>query len=267
MSDISCGYTGDREAMLMAYLYDEIAPEDRDPFTTHLAGCARCRAELNALGGVRSQLAHWAPPVFAGTDYRAPDRGPAAADEVAARRWRWLEIPVWAQAAAAMLVLGASAGVANLDVHYDAANGLNVRTGWKGSQGSLGSQGSQGSPTVARASDAVSRAELVRLEQQLRSEFRPQQSGPANGSGGRSPAADADLVRRVKAMVDESERRQQREMALRMAEIVRDLNAQRQADLRKIDQNLGLMQDRTGVEVLRTRQQVDYLMQRVSQRR
>ena len=72
-------------------------------------------------------------------------------------------------------------------------------------------------------------------------------------------------MRRVKALVDESERRQQNELALRMGEVIRDLNVQRQADLRKIDQNLGMFQDRTGVEVLRNRQKLDYILQRVSQ--
>ena len=37
MSDIICTYSGDREAMLMAYLYDEIQPADREGFESHLA--------------------------------------------------------------------------------------------------------------------------------------------------------------------------------------------------------------------------------------
>jgi len=69
-------------------------------------------------------------------------------------------------------------------------------------------------------------------------------------------------VRRLKAIVDESERRQQREIALRVAELMKDLSAQRQSDLRLID----MKQDQTGVEVLRTRQQMNFLLQRVSQR-
>ena len=44
-----------------------------------------------------------------------------------------------------------------------------------------------------------------------------------------------------------------------------DVNAQRQADLSKIDHNLGLIQNTTGVEILKQREAVNYLL-RVSQR-
>jgi hypothetical protein len=37
-------------------------------------------------------------------------------------------------------------------------------------------------------------------------------------------ASDADVTRRVRALVDESEKRQQRELALRIAELLRAVN-------------------------------------------
>ena len=80
-----------------------------------------------------------------------------------------------------------------------------------------------------------------------------------------APMSDADLVKRVRALVDESEKRQQRELALRVAEVVRDVAAQRQADLVKIDRTLGVVQNNLGVEVLRDRQRLDILY-RASQR-
>ena len=61
-------------------------------------------------------------------------------------------------------------------------------------------------------------------------------------------------MRRVRALVDESEKRQQRELALRVAEVLRDVNAQRQADLVKIDRSLGAVQNNLGVEVMKQRQ-------------
>jgi hypothetical protein len=67
-------------------------------------------------------------------------------------------------------------------------------------------------------------------------------------------------------MVQDSERRQESELALRVAEAVRELQVQRQADLVKIDRTLGLMQNRTGIEVMRTQRQVNTLAQQVSQR-
>lgn len=288
MSDILCGYQ-DREATLMAYIYDEITPDERDAFDTHLTTCARCRVELNALGGVRAQLARWAPPDYRQSaqsatsgslfpvgrpivpiapklverDVEAESRSARPSGPAGDVRRNWRDIPAWAQVAAAVLVLGASAGMANLNVHYDAQNGLNIRTGWsQGSQGSEGSasaqdsHGSRGSQTADL--NFASRAELTALEQQLRSEIQAASTSAAVAS---KPAGDGEAVpRRVKALLDESERRHEREMALRIAEVIRDVNAQRTSDLRKIDQNI----DQGRVEVLRNRQMLDYYVQRVS---
>ena len=77
--------------------------------------------------------------------------------------------------------------------------------------------------------------------------------------------ADADTLKRVRSLLDESEKRQQRELALRVAEVLRDVNAQRQADLVKIDRSLGQMNNDLGVQVLQQRQSLNYLM-RVNQR-
>jgi hypothetical protein len=66
-------------------------------------------------------------------------------------------------------------------------------------------------------------------------------------------------------MIDESEQRQRRELALRSAELVRDFDAQRNVDLARIERTLGQMDGTTGVEVAQQRQMLNYLM-RVSQR-
>ena len=47
--------------------------------------------------------------------------------------------------------------------------------------------------------------------------------------------------------------------------MARDAQTQRQADLVTIDRSLGIIQSRTGVEVMRTQQQLNTLAQRVSQ--
>ena len=186
-------------------------------------------------------------------------------------------MPVWAQVAAAMVVLGVSAGIANLDVHYDARNGLSVRTGWSKSAGAVASPASTPNSGASKdtastltsltsASDAPWRAELIALREQLRSEMHSTASSTPIAARSGAPANDVEIVRRVKALIDESERRQQTELALRVAEVLRDVSARRDADLRKIDQNLGLMLDRTGVEVMKNRQMIDFYLQRVSQR-
>src|SRR5207247_1912338 len=101
----------------------DIEPADRSAFESHLTKCSACRDELDELGAVRRQLSGWAPPELQ-TTVRVPL--PAAAG---LPRRRWDDVPAWAQVAAAMLVLGATAGVANLNIHYD-HDGFSVRTGW-----------------------------------------------------------------------------------------------------------------------------------------
>ena len=255
MTEMFCAYPGDRDELLIAYLYDEVDAALRATFDAHLVTCARCRNELDALRGVRTRLAQWAPPEpsFAVVSRQS---------EVESRRLSvgspgrqsWREIPAWAQVAAALLFLGVSAGIANLDVRYD-SHGLTVRTGW--SRPAAIAQ----SP-VAQASNGVSKADLATLEQRLRTELRAVQAvSVSTPPASVRPAADADLVRRVRALVDESERRQQRELALRVGEVVRDVNQRREADLVRIDRTLGVVQNTVGGVVQRNQ----YLM-RVNQR-
>ena len=263
MTNMMCSYDGNRDEILVAYVYDEIDPAARAVFDAHLTACAPCRAELTELRGVRAQLGRWAPPeparVFADD----------SASRAGARASVWTklgDVPAWAQVAAALLFLGVAAGVANLDVRHD-GEGWSVRTGWLRSPVA---------PGVAQDSDPARsvpwRADLAALERQLRTEFHAAaaaSSGAIETSAGRSssPAAvnDAELLRRVRALVDERDRKQQRELALRLAQVVRDVNAQRQADLVKIDRSLGLIQNNTGVEAMRQRELLNYLV-RVSQK-
>ena len=136
-----------------------------------------------------------------------------------------------------MLCLGVGAAIANLDVRYD-ANGLQVRTGWSTVVEAPAVQ--PGQPIAGTGQGAPGniaapwRAELTALEQRLRADLR-QPPGPVNpGSPGSNIANGAapanpttvtsnDTLRRVRALVDESERRQQRELALRLAEAIRDI--------------------------------------------
>ena len=129
MADILCGYTADRDETLIAYLYGEIDPAQRVTFEGHIATCERCRNELADLQGVRLRLQEWPAPELARPFVRIPAGAAIHADlpaiasidgndgPRATARERGL--PVWAQTAAALLFLGVSAGIANLDVHYD----------------------------------------------------------------------------------------------------------------------------------------------------
>jgi len=249
MNKIACLYP-DRDAVLVAYLYDDIDAADRVAFDAHVTICEPCRTELARLRSVRGTLAQWAPPEPARTSFvNLESRIPKPTS-------RWHAIPVWAQVAAAMLVLGASASVANLDVRYD-RNGLSVRTGWSTPAPAV-------LPPVAQrtAPDAAPwRAELTALQTELRSEIR-QASQPVSVAA----MPEAEFRRRVRVLLDESERRQQNELALRLIEFQRDIGAQRQADLTKINQNLGYIQRDTYGELVKQREGVNYLL-KVSQTR
>jgi len=264
MTDISCTYGGGRDEAIVALLYDETDgnPAERARFEAHVQTCASCRAEVAALRGVRTQLARWSPPEPINLQVGIGNSQSA---------W-WRQIPAWAQVAAAMLFLGVSAGIANLDVRYD-QNGLSVKTGWSGRSGGSSKSGASGRSEEAQAGPANApwKADLTALESQLQKEIR---AASASGlqvrtvSAG-SPASDADATRRVRALLEESEKRQQRELALRIAELLRDVNAQRQADLVKIDRTLGVVQNNVGIEVMKNRQQINTqmdLLYRASQR-
>jgi hypothetical protein len=188
-------------------------------------------------------------------------------------------MPAWAQVAAALVFLGVAAGLANLDVRYD-REGLTVRTGWSASavmQGRAQSVAPGAAPGVVAqdfspAPTAPWRADLAALERQLRTEFRTaapgvtmQAASVQTGSAAANGARDAEMLRRVRALVEDSERKQQRELALRVAQVIRDVNSQREADLVKIDRSLGLIQNNTGVEAMKQRELLNYLV-RVSQK-
>jgi hypothetical protein len=266
-----CGFDGDREDALIACLYEDGGgTPERALFEAHLVTCARCREELAVLRGVRSQLAQWAPPepAVAATlnqPHPAPRNPQSALHSPESPAPWWQQVPAWAQVAAALLFLGVSAAVANLDVRYD-ANGLRVRTGWmQAPAANAGGAPANGATPLQAGVATPWQADLTALEQQLQSELRSVRTAASAATPRSGALPDADLVRRVRALVEESEKRQQRELALRVAEVMRDVAAQRQADLVKIDRTLGVVQNNLGVEVMRDRQRLDILY-RASQR-
>ena len=253
-----CRYEN-RDEALVAYLYEDIAPADRAAFDAHLATCERCRLELAELRGVRTELAGWAPPEFAPLAHAGlRGRKPGVWAAIAA-------LPAWAQTAAALLVLGASLGLANLDIRYEHGN-LTVHTGWMRQAPAPGEAAAAktlpATQVVAAPVSSPWRDDLADLARQLRAEMHSAQ--PSAPAVVRTSTSDAEVLRRVRALVDESERRQQNELALRIAQVVNDVSAQRQADLRNISHSLGQLQNNTGVEVARQQQMLNYLM-RVSQ--
>jgi hypothetical protein len=248
--------------VLMSYLYEDGPGDERLAFEAHLRQCGRCAAEVASLRAVREDVAAWTPPETV-LDFRIV-RDPAPVKS----RWGWMStMPAWAQLAAASLVIGVAAGLSGLDVQYG-KDGFIVRTGWN--RPAETRPGGAAPAVPARAADAPWRADLVALQEQLRSELRQSAAAPAattvsTAAGAGKAMSDDEFMARVKQLIEASETRTQREMALRMAEVVRDMDTQRRADMRRVADGLGVLEGRTGAVTAQQREMMNYLM-RVSQK-
>ena len=245
--------------VLMSYLYEEDPVEDRRAFEAHLRQCGHCAAEVASLRAVREDMAAFAPPETV-LDFRIV-RDPAPVKH----RWGWMStMPAWAQLAAASLVIGVAVGLSGLEVQYG-RDGLVVRTGWSRPAGTRPADAASLSP--AGGAEAPWRAELAALQEQMRSEIRQAAPVPASAPaarGGRT-LSDEEWMARVKQLIEASETRTQREMALRLTEVVRDMDTQRRADMRRVADGLGVLEGRTGAAVAQQREMMNYLL-RVSQK-
>lgn len=267
----------DDKTLLVSYLYGEVSDAERAAVDAHVASCAACADELASLGAVRSDLARWEPP--------AADLGfqivQAAPPPVARAWWR---PPVWApMALAAGLLLAVGAALANVEVQ--AANGgITIRAGWShppltapavvadSAERGGGASGPQTSPAALPVKTGVTDAEMQKamaaLETRLRAEMAttPRPAAAAVPVSLTSSGVDrGELLQQVRNLVDESERRQQRELALRLAQVVQDFDNQRRTDLVKIEQNFGQIESLTSQEAQHQRAITNYLV-RASQR-
>ncbi len=251
----------DDKSLLIGYLYGECDTAERRLVEEHLAGCEHCASEMNDLRAVRVTLRDWAPPDQA-LGFRIVRDESAAASPGSGRvirprvsRWLPARVPAWAQAAAAVLVLALGAGVANLDVRFG-NGGVTVRTGWQ--------HAVEAPPQAARAQvSGVTPADLAALREQLRLEIASAVAAsategpvsaatPTNVSSATvrpSREDSAGMLRRVQMMVDDMERRKQRDFDQQLAErflrFTRDLSSQRAADMSAIQQGLSQMNIRT----------------------
>ncbi len=239
--------------LILGYVYGELREADRRGFDAHLAACARCRDEVADLRATRGHLAAWTPP--------EPDfgfrivRGSGAAAPPA-RRWFG---PAWGLAAAAVLVLATAAAIANVEVRYD-ANGLVVRTGWAGDPAPQASSSANGGVAQAAVTPEEWRSEIAAVQARLQELERAAASGDAAGgtqlaSGTRM--SDAEILRRVREMVGQSETRQQREFAMQITQVVRDMDRAVQLNNARIWQGLGKHREQTSAEAA---QAVNYIL-------
>jgi len=245
--------------LILGYVYGELPDAERRAFATHLAACGDCATEVAGLQATRGHLASWTPPepdfgfrIVRGNNASAP---PAR---------RFTVAPAWGLAAAAILVLAAAAAIANVEVRYD-TNGLVVRTGWVRDVAAPQNAGAPASDvTQASATADVWRAEIDALQSRLRdlemAAVARESSGAVPASGPRM--SEAEIIRRVREIVSQSETRQQREFALQLARVVDEVDRARKMDFYTIQQGLGRLRGQIPADV---QQHVNYILTRVSQ--
>lgn len=252
--------------LLLAALYEDAGEADRRMAEEHIAVCASCAEEVEGLRGVREILARWTPP-SRDLGFRLVRDARVAGEP---RRFWTRPIPAWAQAAAAVLILSAGAAIANLDIRYG-SEGFAVTTGWHKAAVPEGRAGAAAA-SPAPASAAPWRDDLAGLEERLRLEFT---SLPGSSEAVRlqadeaasrpAPAGqavnEAQFLRRVEALIAESEERQKRELALRTWQLSREMRL----DLAQVERGLVQLDGRSGAEAAKNREILDYLMRVSSQ--
>jgi hypothetical protein len=136
------------------------------------------------------------------------------------------------------------------------------------------SSGAVAPASTADNANAPWRTELMALERQLRMEMAAVRQGAGAGGGNRvaaanvmagdpSTPAEAAFLRRVQQMIDQSEVRQQQNLALRTTELSRDFDLQRRTDLVRVEQGFGRLSEQREQDVAQQRQLLNAI--RVSQ--
>ncbi len=228
--------------LLLDYLYGELQPSAREAFERHLAACVTCRDEVSGFRATRTHFALWAPP--------EPDLGfeivrrPAV--ERAPSRW-WRVSPVWGLAAAALVTLAVSAAIANLDITVG-SNGMTVRTGWNRSTAQAPVEAAASLASAARADVDRLLARVKDVEAQLTAVKSTPTVVPASTTPSRM--TDAEVIRIVRQLINQSEERQEGVLARQILQMSRDVETARRVDNDRLRAGLIQLQG-TAVETSR----------------
>jgi hypothetical protein len=229
---------------LVSYLYEDLNDMDRAKVEMHLRACEPCRQELEALRGVRVDLATWAPPL--------PDLGFRIVREMKpapTASWRSWWTPAAGLAAAAALVLAAALSIAHVEIHRG-PDGWTARTGWSTSPAQpvtadLRAPARPGArDVVLTATDSTNAAIIGELARRISTLETALRQAPAtrNAAVLSARASDEEMIKRVREMLARSEMKQQGDLVLRVAQVVNMFEAQRKDDLGRIQANLTNLQ-------------------------
>lgn len=242
---------GDAEA-LITYLYGEGPAAERERVAAHLARCLACAEDVAALGSTREQLAAWTPPDQSlGFRITATDAaGPAAAerpagtvlafdtgrdsghdtgrDKGSASRWWNQPLPAWAQMAAAVAIFATGMAMGGARHAVSPATPAAPATATARTATPV---------STTPVSSTVSREDLAQLETRLRGEMAQVRTSAA------APTDGAATIKQVNQLIAQAELRQQRELALRVSDLSRDVQNQRILDARNFERRLAGVTD------------------------
>jgi anti-sigma factor RsiW len=209
-------HIADNQDALLDYLYDEGDPTERLAIAKHLQECVTCSVAVLELRTVRGMLAEWKPPLAQGSVMQpVSDR----------QRW-WAETTSsrsWVQVAAGVLLFVSGMAVSQLHVNYTDGT-LTVRA----------------RPAAPAVDPPIPAGRTASIHLPAAPVAVADASTPSDAA---QREAMEDLLQRVRAMIDQSESRQQRELALRLSQVAGEVDAQHQADLLRIQQDFGRQQE------------------------
>ena len=214
------------QEQLIDYLYGEADPSARARVEEHLRACPQCAAEVSEFRDVRATLGEWTPPEAELGFRLVSERDEAPVVQSPPRLAARMAQPrYWGLAAAAVLVLAATAALANLQFEVG-EQGLVVRVGWG---------------EVQAVEPQVLPADLVDLREELRQEMQTLQAAmPATGAplqrvstpGG---GGDDPWIGSVRELIRQSEQRQQVVFDSRVREAEQRIASQRRSDLSEME--------------------------------
>ncbi|MEO5742489.1 MAG: zf-HC2 domain-containing protein [Vicinamibacterales bacterium] len=235
----------DNHDALLDYLYEEGDPAERLTIAKHLQECAACAVGVLEFQNVRGMLSDWTPPGsqlgFRVVQERnaspsASATSPSASVHQGARGDWWRG---WGPATTKEKLTGPRSRA----LFQAAAAILLFVAGMAASQLTVGYRGGSLAPAMLPGI----RNHITLLPETV----NPSADTVSISSPDASPVDTERLLQRVRDMIDRSEERQKRELALRLSQVAREVDTQHQADMFKIQEDFGRQQAET-VELVRT---------------
>jgi hypothetical protein len=179
--------------------------------------------------------------------------------------WRAWFTPAAGFAAAAVLVLAAAAGLARVEVH-NGPDGFTVRTGASTFAAAAAADADPErrygqAHDINLASSAGRFDAFAALEQRISAlESASRASGSVRNAGLSARASDDEMLKVVRDLLAQSETRQKGELALRIAQVIRDVGAQRVADLNRVQQGIVRIDANVTEEANAHRELMNYIL-------